>query len=76
MKLLAWIAGAYVAIGVFKCMTMKDGHGYPSDCPTVLGVGLPAAPARCLTPSPCSNKSLDCILKWWIWSPSRCNDHF
>lgn len=63
MKILLTLAGVYVAIGIFECMTATDGQ---AGCPIV---------GPCTIPVVCSNKSLSCVLMWPVWNYRSCNIH-
>ena len=67
----------YLAVGVYRCMTSADGQGYfPANCPTVTGAGLPPLPPECTGAGPrCSNRTIECVLKWPLWNATKCNTH-
>jgi len=80
MKILLWAAAAYVGIGIYRCMKSSDGvsNAVIPGCPTVVGAGTDypnGMPANC-APGPCSNRTIECILKWPMWNATSCSTHF
>jgi hypothetical protein len=73
MKVILYLAGIYLAVGAIRCFTSADGMGYATNMPTVFNTGdvIPVSNAQ-----PCSNHTLECMLKWPMWNATKCNTHF
>jgi len=74
-ELLGWLAAAYIAKGIYEAMTSADGQSYGLNCPTVFTSGT-VVPPECSSPPPCSNRTIEHVLKWPMWNNYHCNTNF